>query len=97
MIIPKPLTVGDKAIIIAPGKKINEEDVLFSADVLRSWGLHVEFGKNLFRSTNYYLSATDAERLEDLQSAINDQTIGAIICARGGYGMTRLLDRLDVT
>ena len=97
MIIPKPLTVGDKAIIIAPGKKINKEDVLFSADVLRAWGLHVEFGKNLFRSTDYYLSATDDERLEDLQSAINDETIDAIICARGGYGMTRLLDRLNVS
>jgi muramoyltetrapeptide carboxypeptidase len=51
-------------------------------------------GENLFGSNNY-LSAPDNLRLYDLQKAIDDPSIKAIFCARGGYGTTRILDDLN--
>jgi muramoyltetrapeptide carboxypeptidase len=96
MIFPSPLVSGDRVAIVAPGKKINEDDVNFAASVLRSWGLDVMLGNNLFGSNNY-LSAPDTLRLSDLQTAIDDTSIKAIFCARGGYGTTRILDDVDFT
>jgi muramoyltetrapeptide carboxypeptidase len=96
MIFPSLLKTGDRVAIVAPGKKINEDDVTFAAEVLRSWGLDVTLGKNLFVSDSY-LSAPDHARLTDLQTVIDDTSIKGIFCARGGYGTTRILDDLDFT
>lgn len=65
--------------------------------MLKNWGLNVISGKNLFSEKHHYLSGTDAERLSDLQDALDDPSINAILCARGGYGTTRILDQLDFT
>jgi muramoyltetrapeptide carboxypeptidase len=53
-------------------------------------------GKNLFESSNQY-AGTDAQRTEDLQWALNDKTIKAIIIARGGYGSVRTIEQIDFT
>jgi muramoyltetrapeptide carboxypeptidase len=42
-----------------------------------------------------YLAGTDEERLRDLNAALRDPAIDAIWCLRGGYGVTRILDRVD--
>jgi muramoyltetrapeptide carboxypeptidase len=42
-----------------------------------------------------YLAGTDQERLEDLNAALRDPAIDAVWCIRGGYGSTRILDRVD--
>jgi muramoyltetrapeptide carboxypeptidase len=94
MIFPSPLKIGDRVTIVAPGKRINEDDVSFAASEIQRWGLDVTLGKNLFGS-NHYLSAPDDSRLADLQTAINDTSVKAIFCARGGYGTTRILDDVD--
>ncbi|HJX86897.1 MAG TPA: LD-carboxypeptidase, partial [Gemmatimonadales bacterium] len=41
-----------------------------------------------------YLAGTDDDRLADLNQAIADPSIDAIWCIRGGYGVTRILDRV---
>lgn len=61
----------------------------------QSWGLNVKLASNLFSNDHSYLAGTDAQRLEDLQSLINDADVHAIICARGGYGSTRIVDEVD--
>lgn len=61
----------------------------------QSWGLNVKLAGNLFSNDHSYLAGTDAQRLEDLQSLINDADVHAIICARGGYGSTRIVDEVD--
>lgn len=97
MIQPPFLQAGDTVSIVAPGRKLNEDVVMTASTQLKSWGLNVIFGKNLFSAKHSYLSGTDAERFEDLQQALNDSSVKAIICARGGYGSTRILDQLDFT
>lgn len=94
---PPLLKPGDKVGIVAPARK--PEKILFerAADTIRSWGLDVVYGKNLFSDDHTYLSSTDENRLGDLQQMLDDDSLKAIICARGGYGSTRIIDKLDLT
>ena len=95
MIIPPFLKTGDRIHIIATGRKIDAASVQYAVKVLEAWGLEVSTGDFLISTDHSYLSASDEHRLADLQKAFNDPTIKAILCARGGYGTTRILDDLD--
>jgi muramoyltetrapeptide carboxypeptidase len=64
------------------------------ADILTSWGLKVQFGKNLFRQENQF-AGSDEQRADDLQKALNSKTVNAILFARGGYGTVRVIDHVD--
>ena len=97
MIIPELLKPGDKIGILAPARKIDPAAVDFARHIFTEWGLKVVLSKNLFSGQHSYLSGTDDERLADLQSMIDDHSIRAIICARGGYGSTRIVDDLDLS
>lgn len=95
MIRPPALKFGDCIGIIAPARKIDATLIDSAKAILESWGLKVEVGQHLFTSDHTYLSANDNNRLADLQHFLNADHIGAIICARGGYGSTRIIDQLD--
>jgi muramoyltetrapeptide carboxypeptidase len=95
MTIPDLLKSGDKVGIVATARKISATDVEFAVRVLSSWGLKVITGRNISSSSHSYLSGSDEERRADLQGMIDDPDIRAIICARGGYGSTRILDSID--
>ncbi len=60
-----------------------------------SWGLNVVLAKNLFSNDHSYLAGTDRQRLSDIQVLIDNSDVHAIICARGGYGSTRIVDQID--
>ena len=63
---------------------------------MESWGLNVVLGEHIF-SEHFQYAGTDKERLNDLQKALDDKNIKAILCARGGYGLIRIVDQLDFT
>lgn len=91
---PDILKPGDKIGIVATAKKVSFEEIRPAMDVFQSWDLQVVPGKHLFDSENQF-AGSDQNRLEDLQSFIDDPEVKAIICARGGYGTTRLIDSID--
>ncbi len=91
------LTAGDKICLVAPGRKVSELDVEESISVFKKWGLKVKPGKNIFSTRHSYLAGSDDERIADFQSALDDPEAKAIICARGGYGSSRIIDQLDFT
>lgn len=95
MIQPAFLSQGDTVCILAPGRKLDSKSVKASEVIIQSWGLNVVLGHNLLSNKHSYLSGTDAERLTDFQKALDDSSIKIIICARGGYGTTRILDQLN--
>lgn len=97
MIVPPLLKPNDKVAIVAPAKKLSAPEVDAAIDVMRSWQLEVVTGNHLHSHDHSYLSATDEKRLADLQQAIDDPTVRAIFCVRGGYGSTRIIDQLDLT
>ena len=94
MISPSPLNKGDKIGIIAPARKIPREEITLAVDVLKNWGLEIVFGENLFIEQNQF-SGSDEERAEDLQTLLDDDSVKAIISARGGYGTLRIIDKID--
>ena len=98
LIQPPYLKAGDTVAIVAPSGvlKNRQKEVQQAVDLLKSWGLHAVVGKHVFSQDNHF-AGTDAERCEDFQKAMDDPTISAIWCARGGYGTVRILDKLDYT
>ena len=58
------------------------------------WGFLTKVGKSLGNQFNYF-SGTDEERLSDFQQMLDDDSVKAILCARGGYGLSRIIDRIN--
>ena len=96
LIQPPYLKAGDTVAIVAPSGilKNRTHEIQLAKDLLKSWGLHAVVGKHVFSQNNHF-AGTDDERCEDFQNAMDDPTISAIWCARGGYGAVRILDKLD--
>ena len=95
---PPYLKSGDTVAIVAPSGilKNRTAEIEKAKNLLKSWGLHVVIGKHVFSEANHF-AGTDDQRCEDFQKAMDDSSISAIWCARGGYGAVRILDKLDYT
>lgn len=96
LIKPKKLQPGDTIAIIAPSGNVNKQKVLNGKQYLESLGYNVKLGRNLFNESRY-LAGSDSERISDLHEAFSDESVNAIICARGGYGALRLINKIDYT
>lgn len=98
LIQPPYLKAGDTVAIVAPSGILNnrQAEVQRAVKLLESWGLHALVGKHVFSKDNHF-AGTDAQRCEDFQKAIDNPTVSAIWCARGGYGTVRILDKLNYT
>jgi len=88
------LKQGDKIAVIAPAGKIDISDITGAIATLKNWGLRVCMGKHI-SNTHSVFAGTDKERAEDLQSALDNDRIKAILCARGGYGTIRTLEHIN--
>ncbi len=96
MIVPSLLVKNDKVRIIAPSGRLPANSLTNAVETLSSWGLNVEFGEHVYDSHSVF-SGTDSHRLIDFQDAIDNPNVKLILCARGGYGLTRYIDQLDLT
>jgi muramoyltetrapeptide carboxypeptidase len=92
--IPPYLTKGDAVGIICPAGYMPYEKAATCIEVLQEWGYKVKTGKTLGNQFHYF-SGTDEERLTDLQMMLDDNDVKAVLCGRGGYGMSRIIDQLD--
>jgi muramoyltetrapeptide carboxypeptidase len=93
--IPPYLQKGDTIGIVAPAGFMPIEKMQACVDTLDSWGYNVQLGSTTHSNSQNYFSGTDEERLSDLQRMMDDTNIHAILCARGGYGMSRIIDQLS--
>lgn len=91
---PKSLITGDTLGIISPAGKLPVPDLDKALKIIHNWGLKVKTGAHVF-SAYHQFAGTDAQRMADFQAMLDDPTVRAIICARGGYGITRLINQLD--
>lgn len=96
MQIPPFLQPGNSIAVVAPSSTAIEADVRSGCSVLESWGLKVELGKSVFKPFGR-LGSSDQNRLKDLQAALDNPEIKAIMCTRGGYGLSRIVGQLDWT
>jgi muramoyltetrapeptide carboxypeptidase len=95
MIAAAPLRKNDTVGIVAPGRKIKKDELDAAIKVIDTWGLTTVVAENVFSNKHSYLAGVDEERLKDFQNLIDDPNVKAIICARGGYGSTRILDQIN--
>ena len=93
--IPPYLKKGDTIGITCPAGYMAKEKAQTCIETLQQWGYEVMGGKTLGSKSANYFSGTDEERLNELQAMMDDDSINAILCGRGGYGVSRIIDRLD--
>ncbi|QYJ69220.1 S66 peptidase family protein [Flavobacterium litorale] len=97
MKIPPYLQKGDTVAIVATARKIDLETLQPSIALLEEWGLTVIIGNTIGRDNNNQLAGTDEERASDFQTMIDNPTIKAVWCAKGGYGTVRMVELVDFT
>jgi len=96
LIKPKYLTPGDTVAIVAPSGVLKNYDNYISKakELLKDWDLNVVVGTNIYNDDGHF-AGSDKERTLDFQTALDDKSISAVWCARGGYGAMRVIDNLN--
>lgn len=94
--IPPYLGKGDTIGITCPAGYIMLNEILPSIQLMESWGLKVKVGDTVGKR-DFTFGGGDDDRAADFQRMLDDPGIKAIMCARGGYGAVRIIDRLNFT
>jgi len=94
MIVPPYLQKNDTIGIVCPSGYMPAENYQTCINTLQEWGFRIRLGTTPGNQFHYF-SGTDEERANDLQQMLDDAEVKAILCARGGYGLSRIIDQLD--
>ncbi|SFE01447.1 muramoyltetrapeptide carboxypeptidase [Actinacidiphila alni] len=96
LIRPRRLTPGDRIGIVAPSGPVPGDRLAAGLDILRAWDLDPVVAPHVLdEHPSGYLAGTDRARAADLQRMWCDPDVSAVLCARGGYGVQRMVDLLD--
>lgn len=93
--LPPYLKKGDIIGITCPASYLTAANADKCIETLQQWGFEVMVGKTLGSKSKNYFSASDEDRANELQAMLDDKSIKAIIFGRGGYGMGRIIDKLN--
>jgi muramoyltetrapeptide carboxypeptidase len=88
------LKTGDTIGIIAPAGPVSKSEILSTIETLEDRGYQIFHSPNLYQRENY-LAGSDVTRVSDLHMMFRDNNIKAILCARGGYGTPRIIEKID--
>jgi len=88
------LKEGDRIGIVAPAGPVLQEEIQPGLDFLESLGFEPVCSPHLYEQKGY-LAGEDKARVKDLHAVFRDRKIKAVLCARGGYGSHRILQKLD--
>jgi muramoyltetrapeptide carboxypeptidase len=88
--VREPATIG----VCAPSGRVDEATLAMGMAHLRDLGHRVVVPEGTLHTWRYF-AGTDDERLGGLHALLDDPTIDLVMAARGGYGITRLLPRID--
>lgn len=95
LIKPEKLKKGDTVAIIAlSGAVESKENILRAKKYFENKGYKVVLSENIF-DKNRYLAGSDEKKVEELHKFFKNPKVKMILCARGGYGAIRLLDKID--
>ncbi len=92
--MPARLKKGDTVGVVAPAGPVDPAQLEAGLQVIRRMGLNPVAGKHLLARKGF-LAGTDVQRADDLMSMFRDPGVKGIFCARGGYGVNRILPLLD--
>ena len=88
------LKEGDSVALCATARAVSPDEMTVAVSELTSWGLNVVIPKGIYEREGQ-LAGSDKHRAAMLQRLLDDESIRAIVCCRGGYGTVRIIDRLD--
>src|SRR6185436_16332773 len=91
---PPALKTGDIIGITSPAGYIITQEIQSAVKKMESWGYKIKIGDTIDKR-DFTFGGTDEERAKDLQQMLDDPKIKAIMCARGGYGAVRIVDKLN--
>ena len=91
---PAFLKAGDIIGITAPAGYITSGEIRSAVQKMESWGYKILLGETIDKR-DFTFGGTDEERAKDFQKMLDDPKIKAIMCARGGYGVVRIIDKLN--
>ncbi|XVU29825.1 S66 peptidase family protein [Actinoplanes sp. CA-054009] len=94
MIQGQRLAPGDLVALVSPSGAIDPARTEAAVSTLEKWGLRVQVGANA-HGRHRKFAGTDEQRLSDLNGALRDPSVRAVLCLRGGYGMQRIVDGVD--
>ena len=94
IIAPPYLQKEDTIGIVCPAGFMAMDKVIKCMSTLQEWGYRIKLGNTVGSNSQTYFSGTDEERLADLQAMLDDDEVKAVMCARGGYGMSRIIDKI---
>nr|WP_032632486.1 LD-carboxypeptidase [Pseudomonas syringae] len=92
---PQVLRAGDAVALVSPAGPVAASRVEAAVEVLKGWGLRPRVYPHALGAYSFY-SGTDEERLADLNAALADPEIRAVLCTRGGYGVQRIVQQVDM-
>jgi muramoyltetrapeptide carboxypeptidase len=92
--IPPYLKKGDTIAIVSTARKITEQELQPAINEITSRGYKIVLGDTIGLEDNQY-AGTDTQRAADFTKQLNNSKIKAILCARGGYGTVRIVDKID--
>lgn len=92
--MPAYLKKGDIIGITCPAGFITLAEIQPSLIKIKEWGFEALIG-NTVGKRDFTFGGTDEERRLDFQQMLDDDSVKAILCARGGYGAVRIIDKLD--
>jgi muramoyltetrapeptide carboxypeptidase len=92
--IPPYLKPGDVIGITCPAGHITLNEIKPAISIMESWGFKIQIGSTVNKS-DFSFGGTDEERTQDMQAMLDNPSIKAIMCARGGYGSARIVDKLN--
>jgi muramoyltetrapeptide carboxypeptidase len=91
---PEYLKPGDEVAIVSPSFCIDESKLAEAVTFLEGWRLRVRIGRNASKQAGPF-AGSDTERLSDLQEMINNPAVKAVMCSRGGYGVSKIINKVD--
>ncbi|QFZ20044.1 S66 peptidase family protein [Saccharothrix syringae] len=96
---PPLLAPGDRVVVVSPAGPVSAPLLDAGLARLREWGLDARAAPHALDThpTLPYLAGHDADRARALQQAWLDPAVAGVLCARGGYGSTRVVDLVDWT
>src|SRR4051812_6441259 len=92
--VPEYLVAGDTIGITCPAGYITAKEIQPAVQQIERWGFRIKAGETVGRKDGSF-GGTDAERTADLQHMLDDPSLKAILCARGGYGAVHIIDKID--
>jgi muramoyltetrapeptide carboxypeptidase len=93
---PPYLKKGDTIGITSAAGYITLVDCNDAINMIQSWGFAIKIGSTIGKKS-FTFGGTDEERITDLQQMLDDDNLKAIMIARGGYGLVRIIDKLNFT